>query len=60
MFKFGHRHSGAMLKIETFTTEQRIFILNFGTFQVQIHNLVNSKLVHYLGTLVTTILQRTV
>lgn len=41
MFKFGHRHSGAMLKIGTFNTGQKIFILSFGAFQVQIHNLVD-------------------
>lgn len=29
-----------MLKTETFTTKQRIFILRFGAFQVQSHALV--------------------
>lgn len=29
-----------MLKIEAFTTKQRIFFLRFGAFQVQIHALV--------------------
>lgn len=33
-------YSKAMLKIEAFTTKQRIFFLRFGAFQVQIHALV--------------------